>query len=1484
MSQGTQNSYNHDEQPQPNTPETEILNTQTLFQMITKSFNGNRSELPEFIRICDTAFRFATAVQKEALLGFVISNIHGNASSELQDQFISSWLDLKTLLLNVFSEKKSYTQLMEDLNTVKQGHNETVMQFYNRIKTVISRILNSLINKPLTERNYKGQIIREIALQRFIIHSKEEISYMLRVKEPYSLEIALDYAQNEERLLKEKRIVSHNQNKYVTDHRFQHKRPNHNPRSNDRFKPSNSNSSTPNLSNRHANYVPKTCRYCKNLGHTIEECRKLQRNRERKNVSSNPNTQQSVQVNTTQATTAINVIEPINIVRYNSLSEPLHPPRTSSSLPIQRNSLVKHNVHTINNSNISYVKFDINNSQFKLLIDTGANVSLIKYETVVKNKLDYDTSTQVTLNGLSPNSPISTIGTTIVQPNIHGHIFNLKLHIVPSQANVPFDGLIGNDFLKIENAEINFNKRLLKIDSLPFPITIHYDCSINDVTHQLPARSESIIQVNISNPHVKEGISPKMQLYEGVFLAKSVVKVNDNNKAITTILNTTDQTLKVSNITLELEEFDEPTSVMFNRVSTVNINQNRIKDLEQNLRLDHLNTEERTSVFDICSQFNDLFLLPGDNLSCTSSIEHEIITSVPKPVSSKIYRLPKVHENEVQRQITKMLNQGIIQHSVSPYNSPLWIVPKKQDASNEKKWRVVVDYRKLNEITVGDSYPIPNIEDILDQLGHSKYFTTLDLASGFHQIPMKPEHSYKTAFSTSQGHFEFSRMPYGLKNAPSTYQRLMNSVLTGLQGMQCFVYIDDIVIYASSLTEHEEKLRHVFSRLQNNNLRLQPDKCEFLHKEIAYLGHVITEHGVKPNPGKIIAISNYPKPQNEKQIKQFLGLLGYYRRFIRNFVSHAKPLTKLLKLNTPFVWTEEQEKSLDFLTSGIIKIEKKFETIGHLTGHNFLNRRPKRGILDGASYAFKWLFGTPDAADATYYSQSITALIAKNHEIELLMKQQVSILSSAINNYNESAQYLKANEKRLNNNINKFNEFAETAANTINSLSNIQLITDHLDLLTQLVGELNEELDVIMNSILFSKNNILHPSVITPVDLESELKKIQLRSDIEFPISVTEYNNIYKYFSICKLQVVFDSNILIFAIKIPLTSTEKFYLYNLIPLPTISETTTTSSYIDPKFPFLLQSTNRLKYSLLGDISTCTLLYEQEFICYNPTIKSTLDQPVCETLLNNKYTKTTPEDCVIRTVKANFEIWHPLSENTWLFVLSVPTPGTISCQHTASIIDVQLVHSGYIHLEHECKLYAGSTILHATSNYSSNYTNWIPNIDLEDDDCCIRQINTLKTHTMTPVDLRNLNLDELRLAQHKLTQFDEIIQRNINEPLIIKHLNWFSVLIASCLIFVILIVLCCCCGKCCNCSWIPFFGRLFPTPKISLFEVCINSKNSTSTTITRTRQNVEPSPMELRVIDEEPSTPTSYQMSKPIKIRSRRSLSRETPPKMNPFQL
>lgn len=227
--------------------------------------------------------------------------------------------------------------------------------------------------------------------------------------------------------------------------------------------------------------------------------------------------------------------------------------------------------------------------------------------------------------------------------------------------------------------------------------------------------------------------------------------------------------------------------------------------------------------------------------------------------------------------------------------SPLWVVPKKLDNLGKRKWRLVIDYRKLNEKTVSDKFPMPNIDHILDKLSKAQYFTTIDLAKGFHQVLVHKNDQAKTAFSTPYGHYEYVRMPFGLKNAPSTFQRLMNYVLRNYNNRICIVYMDDILIFSSSIEEHTKNIRTIFSVLRRANLKIQVDKCNFMKKETDYLGYVLTENGVQPNPDKIQKILNLTLPTRQDQIRQFLGISGYYRRFIKGYAKIAQPMTKFLK-------------------------------------------------------------------------------------------------------------------------------------------------------------------------------------------------------------------------------------------------------------------------------------------------------------------------------------------------------------------------------------------------------------------------------------------------------------------------------------------------------------------------------------------------------------------------------------------------------------
>jgi hypothetical protein len=493
-----------------------------------------------------------------------------------------------------------------------------------------------------------------------------------------------------------------------------------------------------------------------------------------------------------------------------------------------------------------------------------------------------------------------------------------------------YDGIIGRDFLKNTQARICYDSNMVTFTTQGGKWTKNLGSPRTKETRgqstlKVPKRAEVIVRIPVEDGVGNaEGVIEKTEIAERVYLASSLVKI-EKGHAITSVLNTNDEDVVVEIPKVKWEKYavegEEDSQTFVGSISPVNsgILQDREQQVIEKLRFEHLNPEERQVMENTCRDYHDIFYLPGDRLSCATTVKHAInVIPGTGPINTRPYRLPETQRIEVEKQVNKLLEEKIIAESNSPWNSPLLVVPKKTDASGEKKWRLVVDFRRLNEKTIGDAYPLPDITEILDQLGQSKYFSCLDMVMGYHQIEVKEEDKEKTAFSTKNGHWEYNRLPFGLKTAPSTFQRMINTVLSGLTGTRCFVFLDDIVIYAKSLSEHDAKLREVLERLRKHNLKLQPDKCEFLRTEVTYLGHVITEDGVRPDPGKVEVIEKFPRPQSAKQLKSFLGLVGYYRKFVQNFSKIAAPLYMLLKQDAQFVWSDNQENAFQKLKGKLI--------------------------------------------------------------------------------------------------------------------------------------------------------------------------------------------------------------------------------------------------------------------------------------------------------------------------------------------------------------------------------------------------------------------------------------------------------------------------------------------------------------------------------------------------------------------------------------
>ena len=338
----------------------------------------------------------------------------------------------------------------------------------------------------------------------------------------------------------------------------------------------------------------------------------------------------------------------------------------------------------------------------------------------------------------------------------------------------------------------------------------------------------------------------------------------------------------------------------------------------------NLTEEQREKLKEFLARWSHIFSKDVTDLGKCDLVKHQINLNDNVPFKEPHRRIPPALFNEVREHLAEMLQAGAIRPSKSSYSSNVVIVRKKDGSL-----RFCVDFRKLNSKTIKDAYAIPRVEDTLHLLAGAKYFTKLDLRSGYWQVELEESDKPKTAFQVGTlGFYEFHRMPFGLCNAPATFQRLMERCMGELNLDQCLIYLDDVIIFSTTFEEHLHRLEAVFTRLQDHSLKLKAKKCDFLKSEVTYLGHVVSEEGIKTDPEKTEAIKNWPVPKSIKDVRSFLGFAGYYRRFIKGFSNIARPLNDLLvgistngKTNTKksaekkkkptFIWTERQQHAFE---------------------------------------------------------------------------------------------------------------------------------------------------------------------------------------------------------------------------------------------------------------------------------------------------------------------------------------------------------------------------------------------------------------------------------------------------------------------------------------------------------------------------------------------------------------------------------------------
>jgi hypothetical protein len=337
------------------------------------------------------------------------------------------------------------------------------------------------------------------------------------------------------------------------------------------------------------------------------------------------------------------------------------------------------------------------------------------------------------------------------------------------------------------------------------------------------------------------------------------------------------------------------------------------KTTPMELSIGELSNDQRVSLMEFLSRRQSDFAWEPSQLGRTNLIQHTIDTKDGKVIRKHWYRTSQAERKFIEQEITRLLREKLIECSTGPWASPVVLVRKKNG-----KQRLCIDYRELNSITRKDAYPLPRIDEMLDSFGKAKWFTSLDLISGYWQVEVDPKDRPKTAFITQFGTYQFKVMPFGLCNAPATFQRLMDEVFRGILWEFVMVYLDDIIVYSETFEEHLKHLCVAFDRLQVAGLRLNPEKCFFVKAELEFLGHIISNQGIRTDPLKTEKVKNFPRPKNTTQLRGFLGLASYYRRFVPNFARIATPLNKLLRKGTVYRWTTEQDQAFNALKECLI--------------------------------------------------------------------------------------------------------------------------------------------------------------------------------------------------------------------------------------------------------------------------------------------------------------------------------------------------------------------------------------------------------------------------------------------------------------------------------------------------------------------------------------------------------------------------------------
>ena len=594
-----------------------------------------------------------------------------------------------------------------------------------------------------------------------------------------------------------------------------------------------------------------------------------------------------------------------------------------------------------NNCYFANIRID-NDLNMSMLIDTGSAVTLLSkdYFDELNHKQTILSDVQATLT-TADGEPLKVYGKTNLSFALGGKTFSNTI-IVAELGGMP--GILGLDFMSKHNFIIDTGKGRLCSPDVVVELTREANLGLRCArvhlveTVHIPAYTEVYATGELRGHFGGEnGCLEPLDKFRGgdhVVLPKAVADTTKENITISLMNPTPNPKIVKKNVQVAVVhpveqilpyEIKTKTSEknkrdifgLKNRISSITTERKQelpshLQPLVENTSK-KLTRDQRNSLTDVIQDFSDIFVGPDGKLGQTSIFEHSIDTGDSKSIKLPPRRLPIHMRETAEKEITKMLEQDVIEKSNSPWAAPIVLV-KKKDGST----RFCVDYRRLNLVTRKDAYPLPRIDESLDSLAGARFFCVMDLASGYWQMRVTERDRPKTAFATNKGLFQFKSMPFGLANSPASFERLMEIALSGLQWERCLVYLDDVIVFGKSFQETLDNLTTVFERFRSVNLKLKPKKCSLFADEVSYLGHIVSSEGVKCDPGKIETVKNWPTPANISAVRSFLGLASYYRKFIADFSTTSFPLVQLTRKDQRFVWSQDCDTAFHALKDALL--------------------------------------------------------------------------------------------------------------------------------------------------------------------------------------------------------------------------------------------------------------------------------------------------------------------------------------------------------------------------------------------------------------------------------------------------------------------------------------------------------------------------------------------------------------------------------------